>query len=91
MFQEEMPSYELTYTWNKFNENDLLMTSFSEDWSYQVYQVNIEEKKIKKIEVKEPFVQWQSATTILFQDWDTEEISVAAPYSLKIFLTVKQK
>jgi hypothetical protein len=79
LFQEDIPSYELTHSWNKFNDNALLMTSFSEDWSFQVFHIDIEERTMDPIEVEQPFVQWQSKSSILFQDWNTEEISVAAP------------
>lgn len=79
LFQEDIPSYELTHSWNTFDDNALLMTSFSEDWSFQVFHIDVEEGTMDPIEVEQPFVQWQSKSSILFQDWNTEEISVAAP------------
>ncbi len=79
LFQENVPSYELTYSWNHFNENTLLMTSFGEDWSFQVFQINIEENTMDPIEVDQPFVQWQSESSVLFQEWDAAEVSVSAP------------
>ncbi|MDT9024858.1 YqgU-like beta propeller domain-containing protein [Rossellomorea yichunensis] len=79
LFQEDIPSYELTHSWNKFDDNALLMTSFSEDWSFKVFHIDVEEGTMDPIEVEQPFVQWQSKYSILFQDWNTEEISVAAP------------
>ncbi|MHA7137318.1 hypothetical protein ACRTEV_08575 [Rossellomorea arthrocnemi] len=79
LFQEDIPSYELTHSWNQFNDNALLMTSFSEDWSFQVFHIDVEEGTMDSIEVEQPFVQWQSKSSILFQDWNKEGISVAAP------------
>ena len=78
-FQKDVPSYDLTHSWNRFNEDVLLMTSFSEDWSFQVYEINLEKKTMDAIEVEQPFVQWQSKSSILFQDWSSDELSVSAP------------
>jgi hypothetical protein len=78
-FQQDVPSYDLTYSWNQFNEDALLMTTFSEDWSFQVFEINIQEGTMDTIEVEQPFVQWQSASSVLYQDWNKEEVSVSAP------------
>ncbi|WP_044339665.1 hypothetical protein [Rossellomorea aquimaris] len=79
LFQEDVPSYELTHSWNKFDDNALLMTSFSEDWSFQVFQIDVEKGIMEPLDVEQPFVQWQSDSSVLFQDWNTEEVSVSAP------------
>lgn len=78
-YQKDVPSYDLTHSWNRFNEDVLLMTSFNEDWSFQVFEINLKKKIMEPIEVEEPFVQWQSKSSILFQDWDSNELSVSAP------------
>ncbi|WP_341356591.1 hypothetical protein [Rossellomorea sp. y25] len=80
LFQEEdVPSYELTHSWSKFDDNALLMTSFSEDWSFQVFRIDVEKGIMDPIDVEQPFVQWHSDSSVLFQDWNTDEISVSAP------------
>ncbi|NMH69686.1 hypothetical protein HF072_12935 [Bacillus sp. RO3] len=79
LFQEDVPSYELTHSWNPFNENALLITSFSEDWSFQVYSIDLKKAVMDPIDAEQPFVQWKSESSILFQDWNAEEISVSAP------------
>ncbi|MFI8685391.1 hypothetical protein [Rossellomorea sp. NPDC077527] len=78
-FQEDVPSYDLTHAWNQFNEDAVLMTTFSEDWSFQVFEINIREKTMDPIEVEQPFVQWQSKSSVLYQDWNKKEVSVSAP------------
>jgi hypothetical protein len=78
-FQEDVPSYDLTHSWNQFNDDAILMTSFSEDWSFQVFEIHIQEGTMDPIEVEQPFVQWQSESSVLYQDWSKEEVSVSAP------------
>ncbi|PFA62377.1 hypothetical protein CN378_20670 [Bacillus sp. AFS015802] len=78
-FQEDVPSYDLTYSWNPFNDDALLMTSFSEDWSFQVFDIDLKNGSMDPIEVAQPFVQWQSESSVLYQDWNTEAVSVSAP------------
>ena len=79
LFQEDVPSYDLTHSWNRFNDDTLLMTSFSEDWSFQVFEIDIQKGTMVPIDVEQPFVQWQSEFSVLYQDWSTEDVSVSAP------------
>ena len=90
-FQKDVPSYELTHSWNQFSEDVLLMTSFSEDWSFQVFEINLENKTMNPIEVEQPFVQWQSESSILFQDWSSNELSVSAPLISQNILNNEKK
>ena len=86
LFQDEIPSYELTFSWSKFDENQLLVTSFAEDWSFQVFVLDLQSKSMNVLEIEQPFLQWRSDVAVLFQDWNEEDISVSAPLISKNIL-----
>jgi hypothetical protein len=79
LFQQEIPSYELYYAWNSFNSNSLVIASFAEDWSFEVFMVDIKEKQMDKMDVEEPFLQWKAENVVIYQNWNTTNISFTAP------------
>jgi hypothetical protein len=79
LFQQEIPSYELYYSWNSFNSNFLVIASFAEDWSFEVFTVDIEKKQMDKMDVAEPFLQWKAENAVIYQSWNTMDISFTAP------------
>ncbi|UTE76326.1 hypothetical protein [Rossellomorea sp. KS-H15a] len=78
-FQKDVPSYDLTHSWSPFNDDTVVMTTFNEDWSFQVFEIKIGDGTMDPIDVEQPFVQWQSASSVLYQDWSKDEVSVSAP------------
>lgn len=72
-------SYELQYTWNPFNQNQLFVTSFNEDWTYQTYQLNVAEKEFIKSKIDIPFIQWLPNNEISYLKWDQDAPSLTAP------------
>ncbi|WP_175991049.1 hypothetical protein [Bacillus sp. Marseille-Q1617] len=79
IYQDEIPSYELSYEWNEFDTAKLLITSFAEDWSFEVYELDLNTSQLEKVDVEQPFLKWNSDVSVLYQDWDSDEISVSAP------------
>ncbi|WP_064091507.1 YqgU-like beta propeller domain-containing protein [Rossellomorea aquimaris] len=86
LFQDEIPSYELTYSWSKYDESRLLITSFAEDWSFQVFLLDLQSKTMDLLQIDQPFLHWRSDVEVLFQDWNEEDISVSAPLVSKNIL-----
>lgn len=62
------PAYEVEYNWNSFDENRIVVTTFSKDWSFDVYALNIETGEKKHLSTDQPFVQWVSKTNIAYLD-----------------------
>ncbi|MCA1054819.1 hypothetical protein LCM10_07445 [Rossellomorea aquimaris] len=77
--REEVPSYEMSVEWNAFNTDKLLITSFAEDWSYEVNELDLTDTEMEAIEIEQPFFKWNSEVSVLYQDWNDEELSVSAP------------
>jgi hypothetical protein len=79
IYRGEIPSSELTYVWNPFNTEKLLITSFAEDWSFEVYELDLNSPEMRSLDVEEPFLKWNSEVSVLYQDWNSDEISISAP------------
>jgi hypothetical protein len=77
--EETMELYELAVEWNPFDENSLLLSVFNEDWEFQVFRLQISEKKLEKIGLPEPFAQWISKNDLFFLDWSEKSPSLFAP------------
>lgn len=69
----EVLSKELAFEWNAFDENMLLVSAFSEDWSYETYLLDISRKTLEKIELPNPFAKWFDQQHFLFLNWDESE------------------
>jgi hypothetical protein len=88
-FSTKIESYELQYTWNQINHNQLFISSFSEDWTYQTYMLNVEKNDITTNPVDFPFIQWLNDEEISYLKWDQDSPSITAP--LYIYNIEKQE
>jgi hypothetical protein len=78
-FSTKIESYELQFTWNQINHNQLFISSFNEDWTYQTYIINVAEKEITSNPVEFPFIQWLNNEEISYLKWDEDAPSLTAP------------
>lgn len=70
LFSEEIASTELAMEWNPFNEEIILLSAFTEDWDYTVYEMNIETQALIEIEVPQPFAYWLNENELVYLDWE---------------------
>lgn len=77
-FTKRIASSELTFEWNPFNENLLLVSSFTEDWDFNTYKLNIEERTLSKLELTQPFSYWLNDNELVYLDWDLNNPSFFA-------------
>jgi len=78
-FEWEVQSFDLFYSWNPYQVDQVFVTSFLEDWSFQTHLLDISSEKITKYEVFQPFVQWLGPKTISYLKWDQNELDFFAP------------
>jgi hypothetical protein len=79
ILSSEIPSNELAIEWNEYNEDVLLITSFTEDWQYHTYTLDISNNTLTPITIPQPFVYWSNVTELLYLDWRTDSPSLSAP------------
>lgn len=85
LYSTNIDSYELSFEWNPFNEELILISAFTEEWDFSSYLLNLRENNLKEINLAEPFVRWISKEELVYQVWDEEEIALQAPlYSVSL-------
>ncbi|WP_367949333.1 hypothetical protein [Bacillus sp. FJAT-29790] len=89
---ERLEVFDLTIEWNPYDENLLLISSFKENWDFSTFQLNIDEKKLVEVQLKEPFAYWVAKDELIYLDWSIQDPSLFAPLMKKsIFKTDEKK
>lgn len=78
-YNTKIQSFELEFTWNQLNHEELFVSSFNEDWTYNTYIINTTEKSITDNPVKIPFMQWVGDTKISYLKWNQDVPTLTAP------------
>lgn len=91
IFKQSIPSYELAFEWNPFNESEILISSFNEDWTFQMLLLDIEKRKTTELTLPQPFIKWIGNEEVAFLNWDEESPSLFAPLMTKRLSTGDEK
>ncbi|MFS0780931.1 hypothetical protein [Bacillus sp. 1P06AnD] len=86
-----IPANEISFSWNPFSEDMLLIDSFNEDWSFQSYISYIGLNRMEKVDLPKPFAQWQSPHSLLYLDWNDETPQLTTPLKSFDLLTASSK
>lgn len=81
--QKSFPSYELVFEWNPYNESEILVSNFAEDWSYQLFLLDMKKAITAEVFLPQPFIKWMNGKEFGFLDWDQENLSLTAPLIVK--------
>jgi hypothetical protein len=83
LMKHSFTSYELAFEWNPFNESEILISSFKEDWTYQMLLLNIEQSKTTDLSIPQPFIKWVGEDEVAYLNWDETSPSLFAPLMSK--------
>ncbi|PLT34715.1 hypothetical protein [Bacillus sp. V5-8f] len=78
-FAAAIPSEELDFSWNPYENGVLFVTSFFEDWSFTNYKIDTKQKKITHLDFPQPFAQWEAKDRLMYLDWDKNDLDATAP------------
>ncbi|MEH6940388.1 hypothetical protein [Bacillus sp. JJ722] len=78
-YSVSIPSSELSFAWNFFGEDTVLIDSFNEDWTYKTYVTNFKKKTLEEVKLPQPFAQWYSENSTIFLQWDDYSPQLSAP------------
>lgn len=73
---------ELQFMWNPYEPNELAVTEFLANLDFQLLKVSVSTKKVEKIPVNNPFVQWTSKDELAYLNWNQNGPSLVAPLML---------
>lgn len=83
ILKKSFPSYELAFEWNPYNETQVLVTKFAEDWSFQVLLIDLKKTNTSELDVPQPFVKWIDGNEIAFINWAEDSPSLFGPLHVK--------
>lgn len=81
--KKTVASYELDFQWNPYNDFEVLVTKFAEDWSFQVLLLNIKDDAMTELSLPQPFNKWVDANQIAYLNWDENNPTLFAPLIFK--------
>lgn len=79
LYSTSIQSYEITFEWNPFDENLIMISAFTEEWDFNSYLLDLRNNKLDEIKLPEPFVRWISEDELVYQEWDEEGMELTAP------------
>ncbi|WP_395947422.1 hypothetical protein [Bacillus sp. X1(2014)] len=79
LLQKDFPSYELAFEWNPYNESQILVTKFAEDWSFQVFLLDLGQSTTSELNVPQPFMKWITVNQIAWINWIEDQPTLLAP------------
>jgi hypothetical protein len=91
IMSERMEAFDFAFEWNPYDEDQLLLSSFTESWDFSSYQMNLKDKKLIPIQLKEPFAGWKSKDELVYLDWDQEEALLFAPLKQRSIFSEQDK
>lgn len=78
LYSNTLASAEINLEWNPYDELNLLLTTFTADWDFTVWSINIEKNEQTEISLPQPFGIWNGNEQILYLDWDLDDLSITA-------------
>lgn len=79
VFNKRISAFEFNFEWNPYDESKLLISTFTEEWDYAMYLLDVKEKAINDFENKEPFAFWLGKEEIIYLGWSENAPSLFAP------------
>ncbi|WML59746.1 hypothetical protein [Neobacillus sp. PS2-9] len=89
--KQSFASYELDFEWNLFNESQILVTKFDEDWKFQLSLLDTSKLKTVELSLPQPFIKWIDEKNVAYLNWDENTPSLFAPLIIRSIETGKEK
>jgi len=82
LFSDQLQSYDAEFVWNPYDEDKLLVSSFTKEWASNSYLLSIKDGRLEEIELDNPFIVWADKETVAYLGW-MEEDSLSSPVTTK--------
>jgi hypothetical protein len=78
LYSEKIEASDVAIEWNLYNEQRVLISTFTEDWQSQSFDLSIADKKRTEIEVSNPFSYWYGENRLIYLNWNQNDLSLFA-------------
>jgi hypothetical protein len=78
LYSEKIEASDVAIEWNLYNEQRVLISTFTEDWQSQSFDLSIADKKRTEIEVSNPFSYWYGENGLIYLNWNQNDLSLFA-------------
>ena len=82
LFSEQLQSYDAEFVWNPYDEDKLLVSSFTKEWESNSYLLSIKDGRLEEVELDNPFIVWTDKETVTYLGWMAED-SLSSPVTTK--------
>ncbi|HWO96029.1 MAG TPA: hypothetical protein VNM45_06800 [Bacillus sp. (in: firmicutes)] len=62
----QMDSFDVQYVWNPYREDQVFVTTFFEDWTFQSFLLDLSNKAHEKYMLSQPFAQWLTKSSLAY-------------------------
>ncbi len=83
VFSHTLNAFDLTMEWNPYDEQQIFIAAFSEDWREQIYFLSIADKKITEAAYYDPFSKWYALEQLVYLNWIGENTALSADLILQ--------
>ncbi|MCQ6273706.1 hypothetical protein JMM81_01780 [Bacillus sp. V3B] len=91
VFSENIDAFDVAVEWNPYNEEKVLISTFTEDWQDRTFEISINDQTMSEIELSNPFAYWIDENDLIFIDRNQEESSLWANLVMKDLISGKEK
>lgn len=78
LYTEKIKAFDIAIEWNPYNEQRILISTFTEDWQSQSFDLSITGKKRTEIELSNPFSYWYDENELIYLNWNQNDASLFA-------------
>ncbi|PAE23383.1 hypothetical protein CHI10_18685 [Bacillus sp. 7894-2] len=79
VWEENISSFDFAVEWNPYDEESIFIASFTEDWDFTPYHIDIDKGTLAELNLRQPFAKWVDSNHLIFLDWDSDNPSLFAP------------
>ncbi len=83
LFKHSFAAFELAFEWNPYSESSIFVSKFNEDWTYQMFLIDLNHSKLSEVTLPQPFLKWVDKNEIAYLNWDINNPSLFAPLVVK--------
>lgn len=77
-YNKELETYDIEFVWNPYNENEIMVSTFSKDWDSKEFLLSIEQETWNEINLQNPFPRWLNKNEVAYINWNQSSPSLHA-------------